>query len=122
MLITGAGKRLGEATALKLHSLGMDIIVHYNSSESEAKNLVAHMNDIRDNSAISLKLNLREFSSYDKVFSNLDSKWSDIDVLINNASTFYPTDINSSSIENWDDLHDVNLKAPFLFPNIFTNH
>ena len=38
VLITGAGKRLGEATALKLHSLGMDIIVHYNSSESEAKN------------------------------------------------------------------------------------
>lgn len=119
VLITGAGKRLGEATALKLHSLGMDIIVHYNSSESEAKNLVAHMNDIRDNSAISLKLNLREFSSYDKEFSELDNKWSDIDVLINNASTFYPTDIKSSSTEDWDDLHDVNLKAPFFISKHF---
>ena len=40
VLITGAGKRLGEATALKLHSLGMDIIIHYNSSEKAAKKIL----------------------------------------------------------------------------------
>ena len=64
VLITGAGKRLGEATALKLHSLGMDIIIHYNSSEKAVKKIVSKMNDVRKNSAISIKLNLRDFNYY----------------------------------------------------------
>ena len=100
VLITGAGKRLGEATALKLHSLGMDVIIHYNSSEKAAKKLVSNMNDVRKNSAISIKLNLRDFTSYEKEFSKLDEKWSSIDVLINNASTFYPTNIQNTTFEN----------------------
>mgnify|MGYP000606477743 CR=1 FL=1 len=78
VLITGSGKRLGEATALKLHSLGMDVIIHYNSSEKAAKKLVSNMNDVRKNSAISIKLNLRDFTSYEKEFSKLDEKWSNI--------------------------------------------
>ena len=119
VLITGAGKRLGEATALKLHSLGMDVIIHYNSSEKAAKKLVSNMNDLRKNSAISIKLNLRDFTSYEKEFSKLDEKWSSIDVLINNASTFYPTNIQNATFENWDDLHDVNLKAPFFISKFF---
>ena len=119
VLITGAGKRLGEATALKLHSLGMDIIIHYNSSEKAVKKIVSKMNDVRKNSAISIKLDLRDFNSYEKEFSKLDEKWSSIDVLINNASTFYPTNIQNTTFENWDDLHDVNLKAPFFISKFF---
>ena len=114
VLITGSSKRLGEATALKLHSLGMDIIIHYNSSEKGAKKLVSNMNDVRKNSAISIKLNLRDFTSYEKEFSKLDEKWSSIDVLINNASTFYPTPIDEISEEHWDKLIGSNLKGPLF--------
>ena len=64
VLITGAARRLGNATALKLHSLNMDIIVHYNNSSDEADKLVSKMNLKRQNSAISVKFNLRDFANY----------------------------------------------------------
>ncbi len=118
-LITGAARRLGRAIALKLHSNDMDIIIHCNNSLSEAEELVSLMNSKRENSAIFLKFNLRDFKNYNNIFLNLEKKWSDISVLINNASTFYPTKVESSSIENWDDLHDVNLKSPYFLSKIF---
>ena len=114
VLITGAAKRLGKETAIKLHSLNMDIVVHCNHSTNDAHNLVAELNKKRQDSAISINFNLRDFSNYDQELSKLDKKWLDIDVLINNASTFYPTNIDATTTDDWDDLHDVNLKAPFF--------
>jgi len=117
--ITGSARRLGKAIALQLHSENIDVIVHCNNSLKEANKLVSDMNSRRDNSAISIKFNLRDFLNYEKIISALGEKWSNIDVLINNASTFYPTDIESSTTEDWDGLHDVNLKAPFFLSKIF---
>jgi pteridine reductase len=119
VLITGAARRLGNATALKLHSLNMDIIVHYNNSSDEADKLVSKMNLKRQNSAISVKFNLRDFANYKNILSALDEKWKNIDVLINNASTFYPTNIDLATTDEWDDLHDVNLKSPFFLSKLF---
>ena len=89
VLITGAAKRLGKETAIKLHSLNMDIVVHCNNSTNDAYNLVAELNKKRQNSAISINFNLREFSNYDQELSKLDKKWLDIDVLINNAEQVF---------------------------------
>jgi len=119
VLITGAGRRLGRATALKLHSCNMDIVVHYYNSSKDAESLVSEMNSIRENSAISIKFNLRDFDNYDNLLLELGEKWSNIDVLINNASTFYATAVNTSTVGEWDDLHDVNLKSPFFLSKIF---
>ena len=119
VLITGAAKRLGKETAIKLHSLNMDIVVHCNNSTNDAYNLVAELNKKRQNSAISINFNLRDFSNYDQELSKLDKKWLNIDVLINNASTFYPTNIDVITTDDWDDLHDVNLKAPFFLSKFF---
>lgn len=119
VLITGSARRLGKAIALQLHSQDIDVIVHCNNSLKEADKLVSGMNSKRDNSAISIKFDLRSFSDYEKIISELGEKWSNIDVLINNASTFYPTDVSSSTTDDWDDLHDVNLKAPFFLSKIF---
>ena len=119
VLITGSARRLGKAIALQLHSQDIDVIVHCNNSLKEADKLVSDMNSKRDNSAISIKYDLRDFSDYEKIISELGEKWSNIDVLINNASTFYPTDVSSSTTDDWDDLHDVNLKAPFFLSKIF---
>ena len=119
VLITGAAKRLGKETAIKLQSLNMDIVVHCNNSTNDANNLVAELNKKRQNSAISINFNLRDFSNYDQELSKLDKKWLNIDVLINNASTFYPTNIDVITTDDWDDLHDVNLKAPFFLSKFF---
>ena len=119
VLITGAGRRLGRANALRLHSCNMNIVVHYYNSAEDAESLVAKMNAIRENSAIAIKFNLRDFDNYDNLLLELGEKWSNIDVLINNASTFYATTVNTSTFEEWDDLHDVNLKSPFFLSKIF---
>ena len=118
-LITGSAKRLGKSTALKIHEKNVDIILHCNSSLESANKLVAEMNDKRKDSAMLLQLNLRDFSNYEKALSSLEGKWKNIDILINNASTFYPTLISSAALEDWDDLHDVNLKAPFFLSKFF---
>ena len=73
------------------------------------------MNAKRNDSAFVLQFNLRDFIQYKNILSTLPKRWSDIDVLINNASTFYPTIIKEASLDEWDDLHDVNLKSPFFF-------
>ena len=119
VLITGSARRLGKAIALQLHSQNINVIVHCNNSLKEADKLVSYMNSKRDNSAISIKFDLRDFSNYEKIISEIGKEWSNIDVLINNASTFYPTEVGSSTIEDWDGLHDVNLKAPFFLSKIF---
>ena len=117
--ITGAAKRLGRATALKLHENNIDIIVHCNNSVEEANKLASEMNLKRNDSAFVLQFNSRDFLDYKKILSSLPQRWSDIDVLINNASTFYPTKIDAASLDEWDDLHDVNLKSPFFLSKYF---
>ena len=107
VLITGAARRLGKAIALKLHSSGMDIIIHCNKSEKDAKKLVSDMNLLREDSAKYISLNLRDFKKYENFLPSLGDRWENIDVLINNASTFYPNQIDKSSLENWNDLQDV---------------
>ena len=93
--ITGAAKRLGRATALKLHENNIDIIVHCNNSVEEANKLASEMNLKRNDSAFVLQFNSRDFLDYKKILSSLPQRWSDIDVLINNASTYYPTKIDN---------------------------
>ena len=119
VLITGSARRLGKAVALQLHSEGMDVIIHCNNSSGDAEKLVNKMNSDRENSAFTFSFNLRDFANYENITEKLGKKWSDIDVLINNASTFYPTLIEESTVEQWDDLHDVNLKAPYFLSKIF---
>jgi len=121
VLITGAARRLGKAIALKLHSSGMDIIIHCNKSEKDAKKLVSDMNLLREDSAKYISLNLRDFKKYENFLPSLGDRWENIDVLINNASTFYPNQIDKSSLENWNDLQDVNLKSTFFLSKIFYN-
>lgn len=117
--ITGAAKRLGRATALKLHENDIDVIIHCNNSAKEANKLALELNAKRNDSAFVLQFNLRDFIQYKNILSTLPKRWSDIDVLINNASTFYPTIIKEASLDEWDDLHDVNLKSPFFLSQYF---
>ena len=118
-LITGSARRLGKAVALKLHAENLDIVVHCNHSYNDAEALVKQLNSLREDSATVFKFDLRDFSNYKNIISGLGPRWSNIDVLINNASTFYPTPIEKSDFEQWDDLHDVNLKSPFFLSKSF---
>jgi len=114
-LITGAARRIGAEIAKKLHATGMNIILHYNTSKNAAKNLCEELNSQRKNSAIILSADLT--SSVDKLnnFIQLAAKsFGRLDVLVNNASTFYPSKIGQVDEAMWEDLFATNLKAPFF--------
>ena len=119
ILITGAAKRIGKEMALSFFNKGWDIVIHYNTSNNDAKALADKMNSERSNSAMLVQANLDNASEVEKLVDQILSKNVSIDALINNASTFYPTPMGTLSEENWNALMGSNLKAPLFLIQSF---
>jgi pteridine reductase len=113
-LITGGAKRLGNAIAHALHGAGMNVAIHYRSSRPQAEALVAELNALRADSAIALEANLLDAAQLPQLVSRCVERFQRLDVLVNNASTFYPTPTGSITETQWDDLIGSNLKAPLF--------
>ena len=114
ILITGAAKRVGAKMAEVLHSNGFNIVIHYNSSSESANNLSARLNQERSGSSIIIGGNLTDDSAVESLIPSVVKQTGRLDVLINNASTFYPTPIENITLEDWDNLFGTNLKAPLF--------
>ena len=114
VLITGAAKRIGAACARLLHSEGYNIFLHYRTSSAEALQLCAELNAIRPNSAKIKAADLLKLSELTALANEAQQAWGGIDVLVNNASAFYPTDVLETTEAQWDELLGSNLKAPFF--------
>jgi pteridine reductase len=114
VLITGAAKRIGAACARILHAQGCNVLLHYRSSKQEAEQLCEELNQKRQGSAKLVQGNLRDMKELEAVAQAAISSWGAVDVLINNASSFYPTPLAETSEEQWDDLLSSNLKSPFF--------
>ncbi len=112
ILITGGAKRIGRQMAISLHATGHNIVVHYRSSAGAAASLVAQLNAEREGSALALQGELLDTASIPSLVSQAVDAFGGLDVLINNASTFYPTPIELLEDEFWNDLVGSNLKAP----------
>jgi len=118
VLITGAAKRIGAAIAEQLHASGMNVIIHYNSSAKEAHELVKKLNGIRRDSAIMIQANLEHKEYYSALIdATLDFKGG-LDVLINNASAYFPTSLASLDDQQWNELINTNLKAPLFLSQL----
>ena len=118
VLITGAAKNIGATIAKELHSSGMKIIIHYNRSQNEATKLVDELNDLRENSAIKIQADLKKKECYSMLINTALDFTGKIDVLINNASAFYPTPLNDINEKNWNELININLKAPLFISKL----
>ncbi|WP_455204895.1 pteridine reductase [Kaarinaea lacus] len=114
VLITGAAHRIGAHTARVLHQQGARLVLHYRSSRDAAQQLQQELNQIRTNSVVLVQANLLDSDNLAVVVKNAHSAWGQLDVLINNASSFYSTAIGTVDEEQWDDLIGSNLKAPFF--------
>ena len=114
VLITGAAHRLGATTARMLHGEGMNILLHYRHSRDAAEALQTELNDIRPDSVQLLQADLHDTQSLPGLIEEAVNAWDRLDVLINNASSFYPTPIGSVTEAQWDDLIGSNLKAPLF--------
>ena len=114
IFITGAAKRIGKEIALCFSEMGWNIIIHYNSSKNDAQVLADEINGANQDSAITVQGNLDVKEDVEKVINKVRDAFPTIDLLINNASTFYPTPIEDISEEHWDKLVGSNLKGPLF--------
>lgn len=114
VLITGAAHRIGATTARYLHEAGYNIILHYLSSRSPAQALQKDLNDQRENSVVLVQADLMANNALTALVKEAFNAWQRLDVLVNNASTFYRTPIGSANDQHWDDLFGTNVKAPFF--------
>ncbi|MEM7027856.1 MAG: pteridine reductase [Pseudomonadota bacterium] len=118
VLITGAAKRIGATLAKYLHHEGMNVIVHYHRSAKEANELVRDMNKARHDSAITIQADLSHKEYYEAIIDTALQFKGGLDVLINNASAFYPTPISDMTDEDWLSIMDINLKAPLFLSQL----
>lgn len=117
--ITGAAKRIGAAIARSFHGQGFNVIVHYNRSAAAAEALVMELNANRADSAYALQAKLTDSTQVEAMSQQLLDVYSRLDVLVNNASSFYPTPLSEITDAIWDDLIDSNLRAAlFLSRNL----
>jgi len=114
VLITGAAHRIGATTARLLHQAGANIVLHYRSSRKAAQALQKELNSKRENSVVLVQADLLDSDKLVTLARESHDAWGRLDVLINNASTFYPTAIGKVGEQEWNDLLGSNLKAPFF--------
>jgi pteridine reductase len=114
VLITGAAQRIGAAIARELHACDMNIVIHHHQSSEAAARLGDELNETRSNSALVIQSNLLEAKSYADTITQAHSFNNRLDVLINNASTFFPTVMGEISLQDWQSIIGVNLQAPLF--------
>ena len=95
VLITGGARRVGAAITRRLHAAGANVVIHYNTSATEASALRDSLNASRRDSAIAVSCDLLDVSVLDGLVHSTIARFGRLDVLINNASTFYATPVGS---------------------------
>jgi NAD(P)-dependent dehydrogenase (short-subunit alcohol dehydrogenase family) len=112
-LVTGAGKRLGRAIALRLAEEGADLVVHYGTSAKEAAEVVGRIEEMGQK-AVALRANLGSVDEIRKLFLDAGNELGRLDLLVNSAANFLPGSVISTTEEIWDASLDTNVKAPFF--------
>ena len=113
-LVTGAGRRVGARIARELHAAGMSVAVHCHRSREDAERLREAFEAARPGSAAVVAADLLESGAAEAVVAAAEERWGRLDVLVNNASSFYPTPVGEVTEAKWRDLVGSNLAAPFF--------
>ena len=113
-LVTGAARRIGAAISRRLHQHGANVAIHYRESSDEANALCDELNAARPDSAMSLRADLSDTSAFPELVNSVTEWHGQLDILINNASSFFPTELGHVSEADWDNLIGTNLKAPLF--------
>lgn len=121
-LVTGAAKRIGAAIAERLHENGVNVAIHYRGSRSEATGLADRLNKLRPDSARTFDGDLIADGVPEKLVETVMAWSGRIDVLVNNASAFYPTPLGTITEEHWSQLVGSNLKAPLFLSQAALPH
>ena len=114
VLITGGARRLGTAIARHLHAQGASVLIHHRTSRAAAAALAGELNELRPASAAIHSADLLDVAAIPGIVAATVAAFGRLDVLINNASTFYPTPLGTITAANFDDLIGTNLRAPLF--------
>ena len=121
-LITGGAQRIGAAISETLHASGCNVVIHYKQSAKAAEKLIDRLNQIRPASAAMLHGDLLETARLPRLIQAAYEKWESLDILVNNASSFYPTHIGEIKEEHCLDLFGTNFNAPLFLSQAAIPH
>jgi pteridine reductase len=122
VLVTGAARRIGAAIVRGLHADGADVCIHCHRSVAEAEQLRDVLNRERPRSACVAVADLLDLQSLPGVVATAIGAFGRLDVLVNNASTFYPSPLETAAPAQWEDLMGTNLRAPFFLSQAAAAH
>ena len=114
VLITGAATRLGAEIARTLHENGANLIIHYRRSSALATALADSLNAKRAGSAFCLGADFDDLDATVEMASEAINIYGKLDMLVNNASSFFPTRMGEISLHDWDNLFNSNARAPLF--------
>ncbi len=113
-LVTGAARRIGAEIARTFHGAGFDVALHCNRSSGEANCLAEELNHVRKDSACVFQAALGDVNAAKTLAQSVLGWRSHLNVVVNNASSFYPTPLESASETQWEELVGSNLKGPYF--------
>lgn len=119
-LVTGAARRVGARIVRELHAAGMSVAIHFHRSRKDAESLREELEEARPGTAMTVAADLVEPGAPESVVARAGERWGRLDVLVNNASTFYPTPVGEATESEWKDLVGSNLAAPFFLAQAAT--
>ena len=113
-LVTGGAQRIGAQIARTLHAAGMNVAIHYHASAAAAEQLAGELDALRPGSAVTVRGDLDDLGSAPELVAAVEARFGRLDALVNNASRFYPTPLDTATAAQWDELMGSNLRAPFF--------
>jgi len=113
-LVTGGARRVGAAIARELHGAGASVLLHYRDSEAEASKLAAELNAVRAGSAATVKADLLAPVAPKALVAAALERFARLDLLVNNASSFFPVAVGEIEASHWEELIGSNLRAPLF--------
>jgi len=113
-LVTGGARRIGAEIVRRLHAEGMNIALHYRTSQSDARRLHDELLAARPGSVQLFQANLRDTDAIRQMVCAVTAAHGRLDVLVNNASSFHATPLDAMDEASYQDLLDTNLKAPLF--------
>lgn len=121
-LVTGAARRIGAAIARRLHAGGHDLALHHLHSSDEMAAMASELEQVRAGSVLVLRADLAASDRLPELVAATVGRFGRLDALVNNASAFHPTPLDTVTTSQWDALFAVNARAPFFLAQAAAPH